>query len=116
MTISAKKNDEAMTDTDTDSDRVRVAVISPIDSDTSYDMFEVRDITTERAFLAGPLFFEVDEEFTLELGAGDDKILVRARVVDIEASDVPGMTVAFSELDPAERKVLTELAKLAGTV
>ncbi len=113
MTIGAKKNDEAMTDTNRAG--VRAAVVSPADNDASYGMFEVRDITTERAFLAGPLFFEVEEEFTVELAAGDEKILVRARVVELEASDVPGMTVEFAELEPGERKVLAELAKLAGS-
>lgn len=109
MTISAKQTDDAMIESDRDG--VRVAVVSPANSDTSYDMFEVREITAERAVLAGPLFFEVDEEFSLELGAGAEKILVRARVVEL-TREVPGMTIAFSELDAAERQVLAELATL----
>ena len=59
-------------------------------------MLEPTELTTDGGFLGGDLFFEVDEEFTVQVArANAEALCVRARVVEIERGDEPGMWVEF---------------------
>jgi hypothetical protein len=79
----------------------------------SYEMFEAHDVSLEGAFLAGPLFLEVDEEFTVEFGFGDDaNVRVKAVVTGIELDDKVGMSIGFPGLTNRERRKLE--ARLGG--
>ena len=80
------------------------------DGEASYAMFEVRDISPNGAFLAGTLFLELSEEFTIELSLGDTSLRTRVRVTALEQGEVPGMVVVFSALSDSHRALLEERA------
>ncbi len=78
--------------------------------DSSYSMLEATELTADGGFVGGALFFEVGEEFTLQVSRGGaDGLRVRARVVEIERGDEPGMWVEFFGLGDVDRKQLAEL-------
>jgi len=80
---------------------------------TSYDMYEAQDVSLKGAFLAGPLFLEVDEEFIVELAFADDaNVRVRAKVMAIERDSKIGISIGFPALTNRERRKLE--AKLNG--
>jgi hypothetical protein len=77
--------------------------------DGSYAMFEAHRIDPRGAFLAGTLLLELDEEFTVELSFADaSRLRVRARVDRVQRDVEPGMTVSFSDLSEADRKLLAD--------
>ncbi len=91
---------------------VTAAVVDSTDADApSYAMFRIADLGGDTLFLAGPIFFEQGEEFTVELSrAGRDSLRLRARVVGIERGARPGMTVELRNLGETQRKALADLA------
>jgi len=91
---------------------VTAAVVDPTDTDSlSYAMFQIADLGGDSLFLAGPIFFERGEEFTVELSrAGRDSLRLRARVVGIERGARPGMTVELRDLGEGQRKALADMA------
>ena len=90
---------------------VRVAVVNPAAAErASYSMFELLNLNERGAFLQGPLFFVVVEEFSLQLSQGDgEPVLARVRVVRLERGAVSGMEVAFADLSDAERAAVTDM-------
>jgi hypothetical protein len=64
----------------------------------AYPMFDVNRLEDRRAFLGGPLLFELGEEFLLELRRGGERTRVRARVVRVDRGSEPGVEVEL--LDP----------------
>ena len=90
--------------------RVTTTVVPDGDGDACYSMLESTELSTEGGFLGGNLFFEVDEEFTVQFSrSGADSLRVRVRVVEIERGDEPGMWVEFVGVGEVERKRLAEL-------
>jgi hypothetical protein len=89
---------------------VRAAVGDPAGERPSYAMFELLNLTATGAFLGGPLLFEVDEAFTLELTPREGPaVLAPVRVVRLERGAVPGMEVAFADLAEDEAAAVAEL-------
>ena len=77
----------------------------------TYPMFGVRELTSRGAFLTGPFFLEVDETFVVRLSRADGTpVEVRARVVALRDGELPGMVVAFAELDDEHRAAVDDLA------
>ena len=111
MTTSADQTQSSAPAEPADRAPVRVAVVNPAAGErTTYAMFELLNLTLERAFLRGPLFFEVDEEFSLELSLPDGRaILTRVRVVRLERGAVSGMEVAFGDLGDVEAAAVAEM-------
>jgi len=113
MTVGANKTEDSVSaDTaERPLSPVRVVVVNPAAAErASYSMFELLNLSERGAFLQGPLFFEVDEEFSLQLSQGDDPpILARVRVVRLERGAVSGMEVAFADLSDAERAAVTDM-------
>lgn len=89
------------------------AVVDPSDTDAPpYTMFDLGRVDPEGAFLAGPLFFERGEEFTIDIRrSGSPPVRVKARVVAHERGAEPGMSVEFDGLSDADRKALSSLAE-----
>ena len=88
-----------------------VLVAQGHDGESTYALFEMRELSPTGAFLAGALLLEMNEDLELDLTLGDGApVRVRARVVRLERGDVPGMEVAFSELGDEVRKRLEGLA------
>lgn len=80
------------------------------DGESTYAMFELRELSPTGAFLAGALLLEMNEDLELDLSLDDGvPMRVRARVVRVERGDIPGMEVAFSELGDGDRKRLEGL-------
>ena len=91
---------------------VTTTVVPDDSSDATYSMLEPTALTTDGGFLAGSLFFEVHEEFTLQVSrANVETLRVRVRVVEIERGEEPGMWVEFVGMDDVERRHLAELIK-----
>ncbi len=103
---------DSATQTEPKPPTVTAVVVDSTNTDgLSYAMFQIADLGDETAFLAGPIFFERGEEFTVELTrAGHEPLRVRARVVGIERGARPGMTVELRDLGEAQRKALSQLA------
>ena len=96
-----------------ESARLTAAVVDPSDTDAPpYGMFALERVTVEEAFLAGSIFFEAGEEFTVEIAGGRrGPVRVRAKVVAHERGPRPGMTIRFQGLSAAERDALGELER-----
>jgi len=89
---------------------VTTTVIADGDDGGGYLMLESSELSEDGGFLGGNIFFEVAEEFTLQLSrSGADSMRVRVRVVEIERGDEPGMWVEFVDVGDVERKKLGEL-------
>jgi hypothetical protein len=103
---------ETSSDSDTPADRAEASmVITEGDTASVYPMFEVKRLTAEGAFLAGPFFLEVGETAMMELSWDERaQVRVRARVVSLARGDEPGMSVVFPELDERQRKLIEERA------
>jgi hypothetical protein len=88
------------------------AVVDPADTDAPpYAMFDLGRVDPAGAFLAGPLFFERGEEFTIDIRrTGSQPVRVKARVVAHERGTEPGMAVEFDGLSDDDREVLSSLA------
>jgi PilZ domain-containing protein len=78
-----------------------------VTDDSSYPMFELRELRGDGALLSGPLLLEVSEELTLRLQpASGAPLVLRARVTAVENA---GLAVSFVDLSPAERQRLQAL-------
>lgn len=91
-----------------------VLVAQASDGESTYAMFDVRELAPGGGFLAGALLLEPGEELVLELTlAGEATMRIRGRVVRLEHGDDPGMEVAFSDIGERDRKRIEELAPVA---
>lgn len=79
-----------------------------IGSRGSYDMFEIEEISGERAFLRSPLLLEPGEALTLELSFADGSTMKIPAVVETAADgtngEPPGIRVSFTRGD--DRKAI----------
>jgi len=87
--------------------KTSAAIVSTVDGQPCYAMFEASGVTVHGAFLSGPLLLEVQESFTVELALPDgDKVRTRARVVRVASGVAAGMDISFIDLpDEAKRKL-----------
>ena len=76
------------------------------DNEVAYSMYEARGLSPDGVFLAGSLFLELNEEFTVELILGDARLRTRARVTAVERGAAPGMAVVFANLSDSDRALL----------
>lgn len=74
--------------------------------ESTYPMFEVRDLSPDGAFFASWLFLELHEEITVEIAMGDETVRLRAQVEALHKGDTPGMAVAFLDLNDEQRALL----------
>jgi hypothetical protein len=94
------------------SPRVEVGVIGAGQGDgegQAYQMFDLVRLDERRAFLGGPLLFELGEELLLELRRGADRVRVRARVVRVERGDGAGVEVELVGVGAGEQPVLARM-------
>ena len=92
--------------------RVEAGVIAAADGGTegqTYRMFDLVRLEESRAFLGGPLLFELSEEFLLELRCGGDRVRVRARVTRVERGDGPGVEVELVGVGAGEQPALARM-------
>lgn len=92
--------------------RLTAAVVDPSDTDApAYGMFGLERLSVEGAFLAGSIFFERGEEFTVEIGGGSTPVRLRAKVLTHERGPAPGMSIRFQGLTASDRDTLASLAR-----
>lgn len=110
MTAAADSTDRAPAA----SPRVEVGVIGADGGaqGQAYRMFDLVRLDDRRAFLAGPLLFEIGEEFQLELRRDADKVRVRARVTRVERGDGAGVEVELVGVGAGEQPVLARMRSL----